>query len=374
MLTLAGILACTANMANAANYKFSILAKTGDTISGEILTDFGYAAPQINDAGKVVFAGSFGSGASGIFTPSQLLVKTGDPVDGITLSSISGFTINNRGTLVFSGSFSGGSGIFTPSRALARTGDNIDGIGLNSPQSFAINDGDELVFTNASQVSPYTVTDGIFVKKIHGNRNEHLMAKVGDVVAGETIQTLDGDVAINNSGTVVFGGHVTDTAGKTQDALLTASSILVKGGGTIGGIPLYGFYSPVINDFGTVVFGDLNGGSQFTGTSILSLSDVIASSFTPVAGYTLAFIGSPAMNNPGTVVFSATLGRPGVAPSGLLTQSGLIVETGTKIDGKTLASIGPYALNNRGTVVFRASFSDGTQGIVKAMLHNSDEQ
>ena len=56
--------------------------------------------------GDIVFVGSFNEGSGifrhGIFTPSRLLVQSGDTIGDITLGPIfSGLAINDPGTLVF---------------------------------------------------------------------------------------------------------------------------------------------------------------------------------------------------------------------------------------------------------------------------------
>jgi hypothetical protein len=103
----------TASSASALSpqYKFSIVAKSGDTIAGRNLSSV--CGPAINNSGTVAFTGELASG-TGLFTKSQLLVETGDVVAGVTLTSIHfssllGFNcvlgFNDLGAVAFSGSF-----------------------------------------------------------------------------------------------------------------------------------------------------------------------------------------------------------------------------------------------------------------------------
>src|SRR5436190_1288356 len=81
---------------NAANYELTIVASTGDTIGGKTLIPPGISDfPAINNSGEVIFQGYF-SGGSGMFSLSQLLVKTGDTIGGITLNGMFGPDVNER--------------------------------------------------------------------------------------------------------------------------------------------------------------------------------------------------------------------------------------------------------------------------------------
>ena len=69
-------------------YTLTLVAKTGDTIGGKILTGFklpslGPNAPAINATGSVAFYATYSQGnfaGEGIFTPTSLVLKTGDGI------------------------------------------------------------------------------------------------------------------------------------------------------------------------------------------------------------------------------------------------------------------------------------------------------
>jgi hypothetical protein len=195
--------------AAAPGYKFTLLAQTGEIIAGKTLTSVG--TPAINNAGTVVFLGSF-SGGSGIFTPSELLVKTGDTIGGRRLTGFSGsgfpgydwtLAISDAGAVFFLGSFSGSLGIFTPSELLVQPGDTIAGktiIDFFSPPAegsfFSINREGKLVF--AATFKPYAPRpslggQGIFTLS-------ELVAQAGDPSLAEYYSPV-----INDVGMVVFG-------------------------------------------------------------------------------------------------------------------------------------------------------------------------
>jgi hypothetical protein len=107
------ILLCSAFGQASAQCEFTILAKTGDTIGGKTLTDIVYTKPGLTNLGTVVFNASY-SGGSGIFTQNGLVVKTGNVIDGLTLTGFDAnlannvASINDNGEIAFFASFSDG--------------------------------------------------------------------------------------------------------------------------------------------------------------------------------------------------------------------------------------------------------------------------
>jgi len=77
-----------------------LLVKTGDTIGGVTVAQFGQAG--VSEHGKTAFYATYAGGA-GIFTPDSAVIKTGDPIGLDKLKSILFNTaaINSRGTVVF---------------------------------------------------------------------------------------------------------------------------------------------------------------------------------------------------------------------------------------------------------------------------------
>jgi hypothetical protein len=124
-LFAAALLTAAAMCAQAAQYDFQIVARTGSSIGGYTIVNFNEPA-LLNDSGEVVFSATH-SGGQGIFTPDQPLVKTGDTIDGKQLSSVSSPALNANGNIVFLAGFPGGSAIFNQANALIKTGDTIGG-------------------------------------------------------------------------------------------------------------------------------------------------------------------------------------------------------------------------------------------------------
>ena len=120
-----------------AGYDLTVVARTGDIISGKMLTGFklpslGPNSLAINSGGRVAFYAMYSEGATvgeGIFTPTSLILKTGDVVNGQRLDGI-GFVpaINDDGTVAIRGFFhSQASGIVTSKALRAGSGQTISG-------------------------------------------------------------------------------------------------------------------------------------------------------------------------------------------------------------------------------------------------------
>ena len=193
------------------DYSGELIVQSGDVVDGKTLTNL--SNPQINNNGDVVFRGFF-SGGSGIFTPTSLLVENGDTIDGKTLTIIGVPQINNNGDVVFRGFFSGGSGIFTPTSLIAATGDTIDGKTLTIISLPQINDNGDIVFKGK-----FSGGSGIFTPT-------SLLVENGDTIDGKTLtfgKTPFGDPQINNSVDVVFRGAFSGGSGIFILTLQTAT-------------------------------------------------------------------------------------------------------------------------------------------------------
>ena len=149
-----------------------VLVKSGDTIGGQKIDSVSSYA--ISGNGAILFLGGWGvtpinppfggsTVASGLFTPSALVVKTcekylgpnpciaggvpGSSVGGQMLSSVGQFAINNSGTIAFDCNFNppggfpyGYDGLCTPSSIVARASSVIGGRTLNSIGGIGLND------------------------------------------------------------------------------------------------------------------------------------------------------------------------------------------------------------------------------------------
>lgn len=335
------------------NYTLTVVAKTGDTISGKTLTGFklpslGANSPAINGSGRVAFYATYSEGVyagEGIFTPTSLVVKTGDLVGGHILQGISFVpALNAAGTLVARGLLSSGAlAIPNSTTLLAKTGDMIGGKTLTDLGPPAINNNGTVAF-----VGSFSSGTGIFTQTA-------LLAKSGQLIAGQTLDSF-GPPVINDRGTVAFQSWL---SGGIAAAIFTPTALLVKTGETIRGKTLTDlFFGPAMNSSGTVAFvGAFSGG-----TGVFTQKALLVQAGDTIGGQTLTSFGYPVINDSGVVAFFATY--PGGA--GVFTQTSLIAKTGDAICGRTVIGLGQPAINSGGLIAFAALFSDDSSAIILA--------
>ncbi|MFA9476797.1 PEP-CTERM sorting domain-containing protein [Phycisphaerales bacterium AB-hyl4] len=119
-----------------------VIVSQGNTIGGITLTSMDHGG-SINDHGDIAFMGFFaGNTRRGIFTNDRVVAVNGDVFDGLTLHSFNGgVDINNAGQVAFLGTFvQGGSGLFLDDELLLKTGDLIDGVAITGLGIPALND------------------------------------------------------------------------------------------------------------------------------------------------------------------------------------------------------------------------------------------
>lgn len=341
--------------AAAPGYTFTILAQTGDSIDGKTLTLVGY--PVINNAGTVVFPSLF-QGGSGIFTTSGLLVQAGDTISGETLTNIvdqSGraqLAINNAGTVAFVGDFAGGTGIFTPSTVLVKTGDVIDGKTLLSIGYFengiGINDTGTVVFS--ATFTPF--------EYLYANQGEGIFTN-STLVEADVLRQLY-NPQINNAGTIVFAG-----VNAASEGFIATQS------GDVGGCGDHADYPAINNAGTIAYSCGFESQTTFYSAICTTTSDcwgtgtiISGKKLWGVTGF-----ARPALNDAGTLVFNAVIaGSPAgtQAGNGIFTPSELLISTDDAIAEKSVTAFGTPALNNSGVIVFAVSFADGSSGIVMA--------
>jgi hypothetical protein len=336
-----------------AAYTFTVVAKTGDIISGKTLTgfnqpSFGANSPAINAGDSVAFYATYAEGAfvgEGIFKSDSIVLNSGDSVREHTVDGI-GFVpaLNDRGTVVVRGLLSSQeSVILAPTNLVAKAGDKIGGQTLTSFGLPAINNDGTVAFVGSSSGGT-----GIFTQK-------GVLAESGESIEGLTLTSF-GPPAINDHGTVAFQSWL---AGKIATAIFTPTAVLVKVGDTIGGKTLTNlFFAPALNSNGTVAFMGVFSG----GTGVFTQNALLEQTGDTIGGRKLTSFGSPVINDAGGVAFFATYD----GGSGIFTQTSLIAETDDMICGKTLIGVGQPAINSSGAVAFEASFSDRSSAIILA--------
>jgi hypothetical protein len=362
LMTMALVLNLPSEEAKA-QYHFSIVAKTGDMIGGRLLSDIWCDNPSINNAGTVVYLGSWGWQNPTILTQNGVVVTQGDTIGGKKLDLLANPSLSDTGVVAFHGTYSGGSGVFTQNSLVTKTGDTISGLTLTGFGSWcSVNAAGSIEFD-----ADYSGGSGAFTQN-------GVIAKTGDIIGGHTLTRFTdlGDRRMNNAGDVVFqADYQTDLPGHPEVwGIFSRDRVIAVPGDTIAGIQIIGFHNgPFLNDAGTVAFCAITASG---GAAIFTQDSIIAKPGDIIGGLTLTNVGcDPALNDMGTVVFGGAFS----GGLGLFTQHGVVAKTGDVIDGKTISAFtymgtgtAHASVNDFGDIAFYAEFSDGSKGIILAQL------
>ncbi len=301
--------------------------------------------PVLNNAGQVAYFAFLQTGSSGVDTTNDR---------GIWITDTNG-----------------------QSRLVAREGSQAPGTGTTFERFFF----DNPSLNDAGQVA--------YSASLAGANDAGLWRDNTLVVAHGSL----GPAAINNAGQMAYFWD----SGVWRD-----NTLIVRSGsqapdtpaGTVFGSNNFGFFSPLINDAGQVVYG-----ASLTGTDVTSTNDtgiwrdntliVRAGSQapgTPVGTVFTTFFSEPVLNDNGQVAFESFLTGAGVNTNndrgiwitGTNGQSLLVARDGDSLTGKTISTavisiIVPGAaggdgrrnqnLNNFSQLAYQAFFTNGDEGI-----------
>ena len=345
-------------------YNYTVVAKSGDVIDGITLSNL--TRPFIADDGTVLFIKDYDLNTtccSVLFSKhvnsagGAVVVKQGDVIDGLTITQIFRATSNDSGEIVFSASFTGpraGTGIFRRKAKVVATGDTIGGLTILGPNSDGqLNDSGEIVF--ASQYSgPNGTGSGLFTP----NR---VIVQNGTTIGGLTLTGVSAPV-LSKNGTIAFIGGTNSFVG-----IFTQSGLLLKNGQTVSGLPLVGpLPNPAITELGVIGFGSnciLNG---VIGIAFFLGQAVIAKTGDTIDGLTLSVSGDPVAPQPLGIAFNATgeavfeslaTTASGASTAAIFTQHHLVVQNGDTIAGFTVGNI----FGSGGSFFFLPSINDSGQ-------------
>jgi hypothetical protein len=304
-------------------------------------------------------------------------VKTGDIIDGQTLTGIGPLFLNDRNTVAFSGSISspapGGSAAVigplsgdAPDRQFSlvvKTGHTINGYALAQGASIGVIglSGSDLLAISASILNGNAVQLAFFTESaIHRHDKQFVLAATNEtLIGGKTLTGLGSTAAINNRGSLCFVGLFAGGSG-----IFTQSGPIVQATDHVGGQTLTTFVSvPAINDAGTVAFLAETGNYS---VGVFTQHQLVAKQGDTIGGETLTQIdqnlSEPAINSRGNVYFEGAI----AGGYGIFTGSSLVVKTGENVGGKALTGISELQANDAGEVVFRGVFADSSQAIIAA--------
>jgi len=328
----------------------SLVVKTGDTIDGKTLTGILFNR-SLSDTGEVFFTGFYDDGF-GVFTQDSLVIQTGDIIDGKTLKNHGNSAVNDNGELALVGIFTDNSkGIIFQNNLVVNTGDTLGGVMLTDISAqIGVNNSGEVAFH-----ALFNGGSGVFTQ-------DSLLVKTGDIIDSKTVKDVDIFPSINNDGNVVFTVVFVDD---TKAIILSnpnnipVNSILAKPGDEIAGLTFTNFgFSPDINNNGEVAFNAFFSG----GHGLFTQDHLILRTGDTIDGRILTNLGGFInLNDNGKHAFLA--GYSGGSGNGILTQDRLLLEVGDLIDGKEVSVLGNPNMNNNGLVAVLVDFTDGTRGI-----------
>jgi hypothetical protein len=290
----------------ASAYTFTRIADTSGSFSSfgsAGSTNYGGAAPAINDKGNVAFGARLDAGVAGIFTSSGGAITT---IADTRSGSFSIFSfapvINNSDTVAF--------------RAYLKP--SVEGIFSG----------------NGREITTIADTNGSFSS----------FNFVGRVLL---------EPAINNEGIVAFNAGL-DAGGSGIFASNGATTTIIVD--NISSSSYYLIESPAINDAGTVAFAaSLNTG----GGGIFTVNRQTTTTIFNIGNSFGRFVHNPTINNAGTVAFRVF---PELGVESILTNNG--GSTTTIVDTNGLfRSFESFAINDADTVAFKAFLDNGGTGI-----------
>jgi len=358
--------ALTAWTAHAAQtYSYALVAQTGQNIGGQKIFDFTIGcSPGIDDLGNVAFVARLSLGTNAIFTKSGVIAKSGDGIrTGVSLDEVGCPAVSHSGMVAFIGNFTAtpplfGQGLFSYTIGGALPFQQVleSDAGFTSP---AINDHGQIATAAATQVGgPQT----LFLVGPGGT--QALIVRGTTTIGGQTVTGTLGinpnSVALNDLGTVVASSSLSGGS-----AVVTPTSIVAEAGQTIGGKTLTGVGSPLaVNNSGTILFGGVYGLVAQNQFGIFSSTSAVVLSGQSIGGFTIAGPGNPLINDYGVIAFEALFS----GKTGLFTTTEPVIAEGQTVAGKTIQGNGLQGINfnNAGQFVIQAAFTDGTQGIIIA--------
>jgi len=384
-LILVGLaLSWVSTQAEAAGYKFQIIAQPGDVIDGQTITGFSDEdnPVAINNSRDVVFMAELGDSSQlAIMTPDHVIAGAGRLVDGVVPRfSVDDhrLSMNNAGQVVYAAFYDDSAGhpygeeaIFLDDSILAGTdrGDVIDGKAIQGVafQPVINNQGvvAEVVRLKDPEGVALATQDGV----VAAFGNEFDGGRLGNIFSPQ----------INDAGTIAF---TSGFFGQNNAIIFTQDGLLVESGETVPG-PDGAFNVNAVID-GRIIGGDIKSfGVSDSGEvafwAVISSADGIALAqglFTQdrllvetgdvVAGYTIGpFNDGRQFNASGMFSYLAFIPDG----QGLFIDKRMVIKTGDDIEERTIADFEHIVgMNDRGDLAFLARFEDGGSAIVIATI------
>jgi hypothetical protein len=348
-------------------YNYQVVAKSGDVIDG-IPIDY-LSTPFISNDETVLFLG--GSPAvNAMFAThiasgkKRVVIKQGDSIDGYVVNQIVDEKRNDRGEIVFSTTLAGGDGLFTLKAPVVVPGQTIGGLPVYLYSGFSLNNKGEIVF--AALIND--VGTGIFTPN-------KVVITNGATIGGVTLKGVY-NPALSASGVVAFNG-LYSISSTNYDGIFTRKGTVVKSGDSVSGLTLFTLGAPAISTFGVIGY---EGTSLIKGSPSPNLvraffidhSRIAQTGDTTIDGLTLQAPGDPLaprdtfnLNAGGEALFSSNATNAnGAATGGWFTAKHSVVAIGDTVAGISVDNVYGATMNDRGQVAVVVSYTGGTALIV----------
>jgi hypothetical protein len=328
------------------NYNFEVLTVNGQTIDG--LTVVSIQLPQIDNFGKVVFFGGYQAGTtfgSALFTPSTVLVKSGDNIGGHILAGVSPFALDPvTGELAFiANDQSGASLLFSKrdrlqTRLLASSGEKIDDLTLKEILSVAVNANGFIAFGATYTDSKGNSGTGVFAPG-------WVLAKTGQVIDGN-VTTSIGTSFVGLSLENVYFVAGTNTGAR---GIFTTHKAVVKTGESIGGNQITSIDYPAVNEFGNLVFA----ADTTSGAGLFNPPRVVFTQTYPLDAFPAA------INDFGVLAYGV--------PAGVNVNNSLLIAYNDTIGTNVINGFGfPVSLNDRDQVAIPGNIAGAADALILA--------
>jgi hypothetical protein len=225
-------------------YTYQVIAKTGDVVGGLTLTHL--YTPNLSNDGTVLIVGDIPSAQNGVLFSinfesgkKSVVVQRGQSIGGYTMGSFTTAARNDNGAIIFGVNMPNGNAIFNLKGPIDLPGQTIGGIS-QTPLTFSLNNAGEIVF---DAVDNHADNSDIFTPT-------SVLIKPGTTIAGIPL-TGASNPSLSWSGQIAFiGGY---RVGSTfQNGIFTLNNLIVKTGDSVGGYTLDGISAPSISKLGVI--------------------------------------------------------------------------------------------------------------------------
>jgi len=358
------------------DYNFDVVVQTGQTIDGYELA--GLTPPAINNLNSVIFGGTAKNPVfptvtyfAGLFSPETHLVSYTAPSDNPCLAP---YAINDENQIAFvmnnklSPTDPNVSAVYGTTytggtvQTLVAAGSVVDGVTLLG--NFCGQDnGNNFAFDNQGRVV-FNDTGGTY-RYLPGKGVSKINPNQGE---GKTIVAVTNDSA----GELVFQGNVGGSTSVTGNAIFTHKYVLAKVPEKIEGVDVTSIFETQVARGGQFVFLGSIGSPNADRWGLFTWDHVVAKSGQTIDGKLIEtagepFEGVPAINSRGEVAFLAGTGT-GTNPqiASIFIDDQVLVSVGDTLAGRTVSVLGDPVMNDFGVIAFLANFTDGSQAIMEA--------